>query len=155
MTMLYLYYDKFYILGVNLNLYVLTECKWMNEWMNEIWSRRCCVGSINVVLVICFYIICSVVVVSFAVEFCVKCQHYACFVLLHVIEVHTVHVSRVLWGQLIGVKENLDASLTLTAHGGECWSIILVLGNLFHLWQNYERMDLNILISSEIKRVYK
>jgi hypothetical protein len=26
-TMLYLYYDKFYILGVNLTLYGLTECK--------------------------------------------------------------------------------------------------------------------------------
>jgi hypothetical protein len=73
------------------------------------------------------------VVVSFAVEFCVKCQHYACFVLLHVIGVHPVHVSRVLWGQLIGVKEKLDVFLTLTAHGGECSGITLILGNLFHL----------------------
>jgi hypothetical protein len=27
MSMLYLYYDKFYILGVNLTFYGLTECK--------------------------------------------------------------------------------------------------------------------------------
>jgi hypothetical protein len=32
--MLYLYYEKFYILGVNLTLYGTTEYKWMNEWMH-------------------------------------------------------------------------------------------------------------------------
>lgn len=49
-----------------------------------------CVGSRNVASSYMLYIICSEWVVSFAVEFCVECQHTACFVLLYVVGVHNV-----------------------------------------------------------------
>jgi len=37
-----------------------------------------------------------------------------------------------LWSHLIGVKEKLDAFLTISSHGGECSSNSLVLGKHFH-----------------------
>ena len=35
-------------------------------------------------LVLCLYVICSVLIVRCGCEFCVKCQHCACSVLLYV-----------------------------------------------------------------------
>ena len=55
-----------------------------------------------------------------------------CMWLEFTIYVLTVCELLMLWRHLIGVKEKLDAFLTLSSYGGECSSNSLVLGNLFH-----------------------
>ena len=110
-------------------------------------------------LVVCFYVICSVLVVSCVCEFCVKCQHNVGFVLFTWLEfttyVLTVCELWILWRKLNGVKGKLDAFLYLSSHGGECSSKSLVLGIYFPPNRIMNCRGFCVLISTENKRVYE
>jgi hypothetical protein len=85
-------------------------------------------------LVLCLYVICSVLVVSCGSVLSVSTVHVLCCCMW--LEFRTCYLTvcelGMLWWHLIGMKEKLVAFLTLTPFEGECSNVSILLGNHFH-----------------------